>query len=150
MHAAQPLSLDASRQVQGSPARDYRPFRWMHAVAIAIGVLVAWGPILALLLDHGDPEVRLDAVLALGLTRARAADKPLRARLPHETDAGVRAQIESLLRTLAARPEALLLDEPFAKLDSELRNRFRHFVFDHGRRLGLPTLLVTPTPFPLM
>ena len=39
-----------------------------------------------------------------------------------------------------------MLDEPFAKLDSELRNRFRSFVFDHGRRLGLPTLLVTHDP----
>jgi len=66
-------------------------------------------------------------------------------RDPATLSGGQRARI-ALLRTLAARPEALLLDEPFAKLDSELRNRFRHFVFDHGRRLGLPTLLVTHDP----
>ena len=66
-------------------------------------------------------------------------------RDPATLSGGQRARI-ALLRTLAARPEALLLDEPFAKLDSELRNRFRNFVFDHGRRLGWPTLLVTHDP----
>ena len=66
-------------------------------------------------------------------------------RDPATLSGGQRARI-ALLRTLAARPEALLLDEPFAKLDSELRNRFRHFVFEHGRRLRLPTLLVTHDP----
>jgi putative thiamine transport system ATP-binding protein len=37
----------------------------------------------------------------------------------------------------------LLLDEPFGKLDAALRDDFRRFVFDHARRLGLPTLMVT-------
>ena len=47
------------------------------------------------------------------------------------------------MRTLLAEPRALLLDEPFAKLDQELRHRVRRFVFDHAREAGLPTLLVT-------
>jgi putative thiamine transport system ATP-binding protein len=47
------------------------------------------------------------------------------------------------MRTLLAEPRALLLDEPFGKLDRALRDRFRGFVFDHARAAGLPTLLVT-------
>lgn len=54
----------------------------------------------AALLDHADPEVRLDAVLALGLTRARGAEKPLRDRLAVEPDAAVRAQIENQLKVI--------------------------------------------------
>jgi putative thiamine transport system ATP-binding protein len=50
------------------------------------------------------------------------------------------------MRTLLAEPEALLLDEPFAKLDAELRARIRTFVFEHARERGLPTLLVTHDP----
>ena len=47
------------------------------------------------------------------------------------------------MRTLLAEPRALLLDEPFGKLDRALRDRFREFVFEHARAAGLPTLLVT-------
>ena len=47
------------------------------------------------------------------------------------------------MRTLLAEPRALLLDEPFNKLDQDLRERVRRFVFDHARRSALPTLLVT-------
>ena len=49
----------------------------------------------------------------------------------------------ALMRTLLAEPRALLLDEPFGKLDRPLRDRFRRFVFEHARAAGLPTLLVT-------
>jgi phage-related baseplate assembly protein len=44
--------------------------------------------------------------VALGLTRARSAEKPLRDRLTTETDTAVRAQIESQLRVLAGPSEA--------------------------------------------
>jgi HEAT repeats len=57
--------------------------------------------ILATLLDHPDAEVRLDAVVALGLTRVRAAEKPLRDRLAAETEPAVRAQIENQLKVIA-------------------------------------------------
>ncbi|HRD65577.1 MAG TPA: ATP-binding cassette domain-containing protein [Candidatus Competibacter sp.] len=49
----------------------------------------------------------------------------------------------ALMRTLLAEPETLLLDEPFSKLDADLRTRMRIFVFEHARQRGLPTLLVT-------
>lgn len=66
-------------------------------------------------------------------------------RDPATLSGGQRARV-ALLRTLLAEPEALLLDEPFGKLDARLRSRFRSFVFDHARRRGLPTLLVTHDP----
>jgi len=50
------------------------------------------------------------------------------------------------MRTLLAQPEALLLDEPFGKLDAQLREGMRRFVFEHARERGLPILLVTHDP----
>jgi HEAT repeat protein len=54
------------------------------------------------LLDSADPDVRLDAAIALGLGRARNAEAPLRARLATETDTAVRQQIEAALRAVTA------------------------------------------------
>ena len=66
-------------------------------------------------------------------------------RDPATLSGGQRARV-ALMRTLLAEPAALLLDEPFSKLDVALRVRFRALVFDHARRRGLPTLLVTHDP----
>ena len=63
-------------------------------------------------------------------------------RDPATLSGGQRART-ALMRCLLSEPRALLLDEPFSKLDAELRGRFRRFVFEHARAAGLPTLLVT-------
>lgn len=63
-------------------------------------------------------------------------------RDPATLSGGQRARA-ALLRTLLSQPQFLLLDEPFGKLDAALREDFRRFVFEHARRLGLPTLMVT-------
>src|SRR5262249_17472449 len=54
-------------------------------------------------------------------------------RDPATLSGGQRARI-ALLRTLLSRPRALLLDEPFGKLDATLRARFRRLVLDHARQ----------------
>ena len=63
-------------------------------------------------------------------------------RDPATLSGGQRARV-ALMRTLLAAPRALLLDEPFNKLDAQLRDDFRDFVFAHARAFGLPTLMVT-------
>jgi putative thiamine transport system ATP-binding protein len=58
----------------------------------------------------------------------------------------VRAARVALMRTLLARPQALVLDEPFSRLDAALRGQVRELVFAEARKYGLPVLLVTHDP----
>ena len=69
----------------------------------------------------------------------------LGARRPHTLSGGQRARV-SVLRALLAQPRALLLDEPFSRLDAALRERFRRFVFERIRAQGIPAVLVTHDP----
>lgn len=66
-------------------------------------------------------------------------------RDPATLSGGQRARI-ALMRVLLSEPCALLLDEPFSKLDSDLRGQIRSFVFNLCRKNGLPTLMVTHDP----
>lgn len=63
-------------------------------------------------------------------------------RDPAMLSGGQQARV-ALARTLAANPRALLLDEPFSKLDQQLRQSVRKLVFDLSHEKGLPVLLVT-------
>ena len=77
----------------------------------------------------------LEALAEVGLKGQ--ADK-----LPGQLSGGQKARV-SLLRALLAEPEALLLDEPFSRLDKPLRAAFRSLVFERLKALGIPALLVT-------
>ncbi|UXI02500.1 ATP-binding cassette domain-containing protein [Photobacterium sp. TY1-4] len=63
-------------------------------------------------------------------------------QMPDEISGGQRARI-SLMRTLLSKPRAVLLDEPFSKLDKALRAEFRQFVFEQIRQQAIPALMVT-------
>lgn len=62
--------------------------------------------------------------------------------LPKELSGGQQARV-ALLRTLLAKPDYLLLDEPFSKLDPALRRDVRAFVLEEIRQTNIPALLVT-------
>jgi len=55
---------------------------------------------------------------------------------------GQKARV-SLLRALLAEPEAILLDEPFSKLDDDLRSSIKEFAFDQIGQMNIPALMVT-------
>jgi putative thiamine transport system ATP-binding protein len=55
---------------------------------------------------------------------------------------GQKARV-ALMRVLLSNPKALLLDEPFSKLDTDLRGSIRDIVLSEAKRRNLPVVLVT-------
>ncbi len=107
------------------------------------------------------PHMSVAENLAFGLPPGQERRRARRARIdaalseagladfgdrdPATLSGGQRARI-AVLRTLLSEPRALLLDEPFGRLDVRLRTRFRQTVFGYARSRRLPTLLVTHDP----
>jgi putative thiamine transport system ATP-binding protein len=104
------------------------------------------------------PHLDVGGNLAFGLAaavRGRAARRAamaaaldsvglpgVEARDPATLSGGERARV-ALLRVLLSAPGALLLDEPFSRLDPATRVAVRTLTFRLARERGLPTLLVT-------
>lgn len=103
------------------------------------------------------PHMSVGANLAFGLARggsraARAAkvDEALAEvglegfadRDPATLSGGQKARV-SLMRMLLSEPCALLLDEPFSRLDATLRAQVREMVFARAKARQLPLLMVT-------
>ncbi len=83
------------------------------------------------------------AQIANQLSSVGLAD--LQDRAVQTLSGGQQARV-ALLRTLAAQPAAVLLDEPFAKLDATRKEKLRQWVFDTITERGLPALMVTHDP----
>ena len=89
-------------------------------------------------LPHCSKDKRLKVTQALeqvGLAGFAARD-------PATLSGGQQSRV-ALMRLLLSKPKAVLLDEPFSKLDTALRQEMRSLVFSQLREAGLPALLVT-------
>jgi iron(III) transport system ATP-binding protein len=63
-------------------------------------------------------------------------------RYPHELSGGQQQRV-ALARALAARPDLILMDEPFSNLDIDLRERIGLEVRDILKQEGIASILVT-------
>ncbi|EHH3079382.1 ATP-binding cassette domain-containing protein [Vibrio vulnificus] len=88
--------------------------------------------------DIKGTERRTQAINALD----KIALSELADSYPEQISGGQRARI-SLIRMLLAKPQMALLDEPFSKLDKELRVQFRDWVISQLQQANIPALMVT-------
>ncbi len=101
---------------------------------LSVGANLSFG-----LAEGGDRKTRQqkvsEALSSIGL-------KGFENRDPSSLSGGQKARV-ALMRMLLSDPQALLLDEPFARLDADLRDHMRNLVFSHARARNLPVLMVT-------
>jgi sulfate/thiosulfate transport system ATP-binding protein len=110
--------------------QDYAPFRQMTVFNnVAFGLRVQHVP---------RAERRARVMELLEMVRLT----PFAHRYPHQLSGGQRQRM-ALVRALAVHPEVLLLDEPFAALDAQVRAELRSWVRTLQRELGVTTILVT-------
>ena len=93
-------------------------------------------------LRFGMPRATADKAARVKQALARIGLADYGHRDPATLSGGQKARV-ALMRLLLSAPSAVLLDEPFSKLDTHLRQEMRRLVFNRLREAGLPSLLVT-------
>lgn len=88
-------------------------------------------------MHRSDPAAVRDSLSLVGLEPATYAD-----RFPSELSGGQRQRV-ALARALAAKPKALLLDEPFGALDAVSRGEVQSAFASVQQELGITMLLIT-------
>jgi len=83
---------------------------------------------------------RIDDKVNVWLDRLGMADAAL--KYPHQLSGGQKQRV-ALARSLVHQPDALLLDEPFAALDRDIRGELRSLLIDVQSELNLPMILIT-------
>ena len=142
-------TLDPALSAAGRVLLDGAPLDGLPPERRRVGILfqddllfphLSVGGNLAFGLPPGLPRAERRARIEAALVEAELPG--FAGRDPATLSGGQRARV-ALVRALLAEPRALLLDEPFGRLDAPLRARFRAFVLHHAAARGLPVLLVT-------
>lgn len=94
---------------------------------------------IAFAMPKGDKKQRIEKI-AHALEQVGL--KGMANRHPDSLSGGQQARV-ALLRLLLSEPKAILLDEPFSKLDTQLRVDTRELVFSQIRQHKLPAIMVT-------
>ncbi|MCM0019592.1 MAG: ATP-binding cassette domain-containing protein [Tagaea sp.] len=143
-------TLDPAFAAEGRAALDGAPLDGLPPEKRRVGILFQDDLLFPHLSVGGNlafaiPRAAKDRKERVAAALAEAELDGYEARDPATLSGGQRARV-ALMRALLAEPKAILLDEPFSKLDAGLRGRMREFVFAHIRARNIPCLLVTHDP----
>ncbi len=145
--------LPAGFELTGHITLNGRPLNGLPAEQRRIGMMFQEAGLFPHLSVGDNLAFGLHATVRGRRARSQAVDRALAAaglegmgeRDPATLSGGQRARA-ALMQSLLAEPEAILLDEPFSRLDQALRTGIRTFVLDHIRARSIPALLVTHDP----
>jgi molybdate transport system permease protein len=130
------LTGDGGRERLAGLAPEHRGIGYLPQDPALLPQLTVWRQVLFGV--GADPAVAAYWLDRLGLTE-------LADRRPDQLSGGQRRRV-ALARALARRPRLLLLDEPFAGLDTPVRDELRHELRALQRDTGMATVLVTHDP----
>jgi putrescine transport system ATP-binding protein len=117
-----------------------RPINMMFQSYALFPHLTVWDNIAFGLRRDGMPKADIEERVAQMLELVQL--KPYAKRKPHQLSGGQQQRV-ALARSLAKRPQLLLLDEPLGALDAKLRERTQLELVDIIEKVGVTCVLVT-------